>query len=283
MSAHRTYFFSLMAGMSLFASGCMMESAEMDADYEAPPVDDEASYKNLAPGEPKGIITGNGAHLLTPDILALYTPLAKILSSKVLTLNLLESSELLATIQGRTFLDYVVKCALPAGVTFEAQFLTTTYTFEGEIGLAPEWTQKPLSSSSRRWLTACLLAHVNATAAQVSIMLRGDHPALSGEVGTEGAAYTLREGAFYGDIFRIIPAKHACSGEGTTALRVCTNDIAGLSPCGFTVPGDCTGYKGACEDDEDGVYETCHASLVNPANKSPAFAETITVYLMPSN
>lgn len=282
MIAHRTYFFSITVGLAMFASGCIMESAaESNTDFGAPPVDDEASYKNLAPGEPKGIITGNGAHLLTPDILTLYAPLAKVLSTKVLSLDLLQSSELLATLQGRTFLAYAVKCALPSGVSLDAQFLGSSYTFQGEIGLAPEWTQKALSASSRRWLSACLLAHVNATASQVNIMLRGDHPALSGEVGTEGSAYTLREGAFYGDIFKVIPAKHACSGEGSIPLRICTKDIAGLSPCGFTVPGECAGDAGACEGDEDGMYETCHAGVIQPSAKSPAYPETITVYLMP--
>jgi hypothetical protein len=127
-----------------------------------------------------------------------------------------------------------------------------------------------------------VLAHVNATTASVSILLRGDHPVLSQPLDSAGAAYTLREGAFYGDLFDLSPLEYACPGAGTTGTRVCTNSLLGLSPCGFIVPGDCRGLQDTCEGLVSNDYYTdCHSGLILPLLPTTTYPETITIYLQP--
>jgi hypothetical protein len=262
-----------------FSAGCLMEAAEIGAEG----IDEEVGMEALAGGEGgNGIITGNGASFLTPTIVNTYASLATPLTLTSLSVTALESNELLTTVLGRVFLDYLVKCALPAGESLTVSQLGTAYTFAGHVGLTPHWQTSALSTPDRRWLSACLLAHVNATTTSVSILLRGDHPALSAPVGSAGAAYTLREGAFYGNLFTLVQKKYACSGVDTTSARLCTESVAGVSPCGFTVPGDCRGgLTNTCEGLSGDYYDTCHSGLLSLFSSTTAYPETITVYLVP--
>lgn len=264
--------------LPLFYLGCEVTSA----DQETTSFDNDVEVSVYAlPDESRGIISGNGAAALTPELVTLYTPLAKPLSLTSLMGNVIEVNQLLGTVGGRTFLDYLVKCALPAGQTLTRSYLGVAYAFNGHVGMAPEWADSALTASRKRWLSACVLAHVNATATQVSILLRGDHPAL--DVAAENAtAYTAREGAFYGDIFGLAPRMYACTGEGSAPTRVCAESLlGGLSACGFTVPGSCQGSPPVCEGMEDGVYESCHSGLILPLLPTTTYNEAISVYVIP--
>lgn len=256
--------------------------AEAEAETEAPPLDDETVSETLGPGDPNGIITGNGAHPLTPELLNLWAPIASSLTLGPLTPLAIQLSDIIDVLDGRTFLEYAVKCALPAGESLVVNYLGATHTFAGHIGIAPEWQNQALSESGRRWMSACMLAHVNATSTPVTILLRGDHPSLKVPSGAPTGAFSLREGAFYGDIFGLIPEKFACVGAATTQERMCTKNVSGVSPCGFIVPGHCRGSSSAaCEGVSNGAYDTCHSKPIAPASPSAAYEETITVYLKP--
>lgn len=243
----------------------------------------------------KGIITGNGAAPLTPELITLYSKVAEIDTRAALTPSLLELSDLIATADGRTFLSYLVKCALPAGKTLTLKHGGDTITLPGVVGLTPEWEKGGLSPSAKRWLSACLLAHVNATASKVQILLAGNHPALAGSKGGT-ANFSLREGAFFGNIFELTPAMYACTGSGQKAecgressedlaKRACARGLLGpgLSACGFIVPGFCHDpvLPDACEGLEGSAYHSCHGSLIDalPVLESPLYEEVITVYL----
>jgi hypothetical protein len=253
-----------------------------ETETEAPPLDDDTVSETLGPGDPKGIITGNGAHPLTPELVNLWAPVARKLTLGPLTATALELSDLLGAAGSRTFVEYAVKCALPAGNTMAVNVLGVTHTFVGHVGIAPEWLDGGLSDSSRRWLSACILAHVNATGTPVTILIRGDHPALEVPSGASTGSFVLREGAFYGDIFGLIPEKFACAGAATTPERMCTENVSGVSPCGFVVPGFCRGSSSVCEGLSNGAYETCHSKKLAPSGStSTAYPETITVYLQP--
>lgn len=295
MTTLRSSLLFLAVSALLGAPGCTVASGDQEEVWgtdeagseanapEAPPLDDDTVSETLGPGDPNGIITGNGANPLTPEILNLWAPVARVLTLAPLTPLALEISEIVDILDGRTFLDYAVKCALPAGESVSTTVLGVTHTFKGHVGIAPEWTKEALSESSRRWLSACILAHVNVTSAKVMILLRGDHPALSVPSGSSTGEFVLREGGFYGDIFAFTPAKHACVGAATIPERACTKNLSGLSPCGFTVPGHCRGSSvAACEGLSDGAYETCHSKPIVPSDESTAYPETITVYLKPS-
>jgi len=109
---------------------------------------------------------------------------------------------LLADAEGRELLTYIVSCALPEGTTIVAEHPTThdPLEFFGGLGLAAEWEDQPLDQAGRGWVSACLLARVNANDVTVPISLRGPHAQLD-TTAAERADWTLEEGAFYGDVF----------------------------------------------------------------------------------
>ncbi len=170
-----------------------------------------------------------------------------------IALNAITAQDLLATESNREVLSYVVSCALPADVTLVGTVHGITYEFQGSIGLAPRWADRKLNSVERGWISACMLARVNAYGVSLLISLRGAHPALAVSA-AEAAQFTLEEGAFYGDIFTtgddpIVAI--SCRGSGQAAgetgglvNRDCAEpgEIAGQSICGMTFAGDCADY-----------------------------------------
>jgi hypothetical protein len=70
--------------------------------------------------------------------------------------------------------------------------------------LAPRWLKHKLNKSGQRWVSACLLARVNAHDTVEPISIRGKHPALA--LGpSEAFEFPLQEGAFYGNVFSAEP------------------------------------------------------------------------------
>jgi hypothetical protein len=151
---------------------------------------------------------------------------------------------------GRELLTYMVSCALPEGQSLDVVTDDGTYTFDGMIGLAPDWVTQPLSTTDARWVSACLLARVNYYGVTVHISMRGDSPALA-ITPEEGTDYPLYEGAFWGNLFVDGPQdKNACMSQykstdpqvASVPLRECTVPTGdGTTMCGFT-------YAGICED-----------------------------------
>jgi hypothetical protein len=201
-------------------------------------------------------------------------------------------ADLLATEDGREVLSFLVSCALPEGSTL----LADGTPFLGEIGLAPSWLGRRLNAGERGWVSACLFARTSMTALANPLSLRGPHPAL--EVSEEEAgAFTLEEGAFYGDYF--VPAVRpviavACRGEDQAAgeiggliLRDCAEPDPGdptRTPCGFAYAGDCGDFASAhaCEAfSAPGFYEDCHDQPISEDDDSQTFRQVITVYVLP--
>jgi hypothetical protein len=201
------------------------------------------------------------------------------LAARRLTLNPRSAGDLTSTADGREVLSFVVSCALPEGLTLEARVGGATFEFAGELGLAPEWLDRPLSSEGQGWISACLFARVNAHDVSIPISLRGPTRALA--VGQdERADWPLQEGAFYGDVFT--PAGQpilwiACRGEDQAAGEVgglidrdCTEpDPAhpGLTQCGFIFAGDCGTFSAepVCEEfsERATLYQRCHAEPID--------------------
>jgi hypothetical protein len=128
------------------------------------------------------------------------------------------------------------------------------------------------------------------------LSLRGSHPALA--VSEEEAdAFSLEEGAFYGDYF--VPAVRpivaiACRGEdqaageiGNLILRDCAEPDPfdpTYTQCGFTYAGDCGDFAlpYACEGfSAPGFYEDCYEQPISEDEESRAFQQVITVYVPP--
>lgn len=226
-----------------------------------------------------------------------------------------ETADLLATADGRELYSYMMSCALPTGKTIEATVPgaedssppDTLYicknercVFSGSLGLAEHWIDRALDSRGQRWVSACLLARVNAYGVSVTISLRGIAPQLSVSP-DEAETYSLQEGGFYGNIFSDPDGPldwNACRGRDQAAgesagleMRDCAepdpNDPS-HTKCGFKYAGDCGDYiesltqPRACRsfDPEAGTYGECLAPQEygrGPALK--AYPEVITTYV----
>jgi hypothetical protein len=87
---------------------------------------------------------------------------------------------LASTAAKRKQLTYLVRCALPADVTVYADIEGERFTFPGSIGLAPRWLTEAMTPSEERWVSACLLAHVNYFGKHVRISIRATGVSVSG-------------------------------------------------------------------------------------------------------
>jgi len=109
-----------------------------------------------------------------------------------------------------TVMRYVVACAAPAGTSLLYTSPTTgdTYLWKGNLGLAPDWTQgEPATLTEQRIVSACLAAHANKYARNVSISIQG-LSATGVAIPTsflELLLYSEQEACFFGNLF---------SGEG---------------------------------------------------------------------
>ena len=182
---------------------------------------------------------------------------------------------------GHSLLKYVATCALSDG----DELVVGEDRFPGFYGLAPEWATGSCGPQCQRWVSACLLAHVNARGTPYPISLRGDHHGLRTTPAT-AQEFTQQEAAFYGNVFQ--RQAHACwasPGDDDQRLtgRVCGQIDGG---CGFVITGVCTGdlLTEACEQPapDGGGFADCHTGkFTEYPRSSPIVHEVVTVYLRP--
>jgi hypothetical protein len=153
------------------------------------------------------------------------------------------------TANDRALMSYVIECALDSSQSLTTSTAPTT-TYVGSYGLATSWTAGALSTADRHWVSACVLARLNATGTNVAISMRGPHAALA-TTSAEAADYGVQEAAFYGDIFSGSTTTRACAdvdtltrpAYGTLPLRVCgraTGPKLASTACGFVYDGACS-------------------------------------------
>jgi hypothetical protein len=187
---------------------------------------------------------------------------------------------LASTAAKREQLTYLVRCALSADVTVYTQHGAERFTFAGGLGLAPRWLDAAMTLSEERWISACLLAHVNYFGKHVQVSLRATPspvPALEADA-DEQQTYTIFEGGFFGNLFLPEPVAYTCQGERTPAQvhdpiwqdRVCTQETGETVAEGMPVTFCHFLVTGRCEDP---------ASLTV---KGTSYTEVILVYLKPS-
>jgi hypothetical protein len=189
----------------------------------------------------------------------------------------LVSTPLLKEASGRSVLRYAIKCALPGGQTVHS---SSGASFKGEDALAPAWTSRALTTSERRWVTACLLQLLNGVGAHVPILLQGSHPALTPDPGVDLSSYTIQDTTVFGNLFvQSGPAWVCINSSVQLACGVGWSEhtlqrICGLSPtCGITLLGPCAL---SCGYDARGVPSTCSPIL------GEAYAQAITSKLQES-
>ncbi|WP_437808739.1 hypothetical protein [Sorangium sp. So ce1078] len=206
----------------------------------------------------------------------------------------LSSTELIETPEGRELLAYVVRCALPEGESLSRAYGGVTYTFPGAVGVAPDWRLEPLDPVGQRWVSACLLAHVNGYGAEVPISLRGEHEALE-TTSAERAQLDVQEAAFYGNLFGSGPDQGMYACAGSTVQAQCGASSSSYVPwrscsagegCGLSFAGPCRDVAHpelqACENTSADFVEDCFAEASGPDGWSGdqfKYPEVITVYL----
>ncbi len=105
-----------------------------------------------------------------------------------------------------TLMRYMVRCGARPGqhLTYTDPTTATSYTWEGLLGLTPEWTSgMAVTEAEQQVMTACLAAHVNKYGLHVSLSVLGQDAqeqelAFSQE---ELATYSRPEGCFFGNLF----------------------------------------------------------------------------------
>ena len=217
--------------------------------------------------------------------------------------------DLFTTPEGQELLTYLVKCALPEGtdlVILDANGVTELLRFPGLLGLATEWEHRWLTVSEQRWISACLLAHVNFYDVSVLISVRGDHPSLTADA-AEKQIFPLKEAGFFGNLFQDVdgdgisdPEMYACAGRdkaqgvnsAALAARACAEpdpENPGFTRCGFIYVGECgtennaTEWSCASNANDDDAYQDCHPTPRTQEtdwdSNAESFPETMTVHV----
>src|SRR5882724_1142507 len=132
------------------------------------------------------------------------------------TTGLTSSTFLMNSAAGRRTVSYMVRCAMPAGRSITKTDSTgASYTFAGGIGLTPQWETGTCDGDCQRWISACMLAHVNTAGIHIPIWIVGQNTGLGWG---QSATYPNQEGTFFGNIFSINTAGHTdayyCEGPG---------------------------------------------------------------------
>lgn len=182
------------------------------ADFWAPPV--QAALRSLGGG---ALVGADGALVATP---------------------------LLDAEAGQRILEHAVQCALPEGTTVEP---AAGRGLHGRFGLAPAWAARGLDTAEQRWVTACLLQHLNGLGAHVEILLEGSHPALAPRPGQDISGFTVNDVTMFGNVFVWSPVPaFACIDldlQLTCGLDLSLYSLArlcGLLPtCGVALVGLC--------------------------------------------
>lgn len=175
---------------------------------------------------------------------------------------------------GQELITYMVECTLPLGrsITKNDPVHGGTITFDGYVGLAPQWETGACNQDCQQWVSACLLARSNALGRSISIELVADHPAI-GTRRTQPFIYLFEEAGFHGNLFLDPPQTHACLGSGG-ALAALQTRLCGLLPwvtCGFDTIVDTCFLLDECTGRINDTYTGCRNHAGTPQH-------TITTY-----
>jgi hypothetical protein len=105
-----------------------------------------------------------------------------------------------------TLMSYLIQCAVPSGQTRTYTNTQTgvTYTWKGNLGLAPDWASgKPATVKEQQVVSGCLAAHGNKYGVHIPISVLGKDakgvtiPYTSSELTT----FSEKEGCFFGNLF----------------------------------------------------------------------------------
>src|SRR4051794_25791374 len=167
--------------------GALAGCAEIDSDVGQ--TDDPLATDN-------GLSTVNGLSVAN----GLSTVNGLSIANGLSTVNGLSStSGLMTTATGRTQISYIVRCALPATVSITKKDQNgVSYTFQGLLGMAPQWQNGACDATCQEGVSACLLAHVNTAGIHVPLWIVSQNPAVGWGQDPE---FPNQEAAFFGNVF----------------------------------------------------------------------------------
>ena len=261
--------------LSLLAAGagaCGGEAPATTAPIEVAAVTENALTANALTAN---ALTANAltANALTANALTANALTANALTANALTANALTANGLADPLT-MEFLKYVAGCALRADQSLNLTVGGQDYSFPGSVGLAPQWGMSGGScdTSCQRWVSACVLARVDAAGVKREISIRGLNPALLPSR-TELATYTQREATYFGNVFAPGEPRFLCLPPGATSdERVCGDS---MTECPMTVVGSCASdclFAGPF-----GEYDVCSDS--GKVRSGNVYFESITVFL----
>ncbi|MEO6772684.1 MAG: hypothetical protein ABI467_06630 [Kofleriaceae bacterium] len=132
-------------------------------------------------------------------------------------------------------LGYLAKCAKPAGqnLTWTDPAMHTSYTWPGELGLAPLWTNRAMTVAEQQVMSACMLAHANKFGVHIPIAIEGlaANGTVIARAANELTVYSIREAAFFGNTATgegaFVCLDHAPLPTAKSTARACAFDSIG--------------------------------------------------------
>jgi hypothetical protein len=176
--------------------------------------------------------------------------------------GIVTTGTLMNTTDGRTTMGYIIRCALASSKTITAKDSGgASYSFQGAIGVAPEWETGTCGTVCQERMSACLLAHVNTSGVHIPIWLDSESAIGWGQ----NVSYPYQEGSFFGNIFVNPPKGYFCNGKDFSSGTVPGRLGAGQSYAPyydpFGTPGPCAGYCTPSTAKTNGVadgFTTCN-------------------------
>jgi hypothetical protein len=159
--------------------------------------------------------------------------------------------------ESNLFMKYLVHCSVPAGQTRTYSAGTSTYVWNGGLGLAPGWSSGlPATLEEQQVISACLAALVNKYGRTVQISVLGS-TALGQPIPTtpsELGSFTIREACFFGNLFNgeglFVGNDQGLLPPAQSSLRACA--LSGGNACPPLIHvGSC---HGRCRHDITGSY-----------------------------
>jgi hypothetical protein len=162
--------------------------------------------------------------------------------------------------------SYIVKCAKPTGqtMTWKDPATGTTYSWPGELGLAPLWTNRAMTTVEQQVMSACMVAHANKFGVHVPIAVEGRTangtaiPQATGELST----YSVREAGWFGNTATgegiYVCLDHTPWTAAMSSARACAIDMGAVNQPSAACPpivfaGPCSAI---CTPDATNTYYT---------------------------
>lgn len=152
----------------------------------------------------------------------------------------------------------IVNCAL--GDTDVVYDPIDATPYHGHVGLATSWLESPLESlSDQRFVSACVVQHLNGLGLEVDILLEGDTPALLPDAMLR-ERFAVTDAGIWGNLFLPVPEIFACAMPGVVEecsepewveginKRICDSSPA----CNLDLVGYCT--ANCVEDSTTGLW-----------------------------